>query len=241
MNARMRRRSHRECPMEARLFVNAGTSLVGLVNRKAKKMSKFENSIAPTALSYAPTRTRRKTAPSQPAILPPIRSATFQLRIDIPPSTSSNFSWAGPGKTEGAKFLNLGRDPAQKSLFKATTVSSGEKKPLFKAATVSSREMKLVRRIVSLPEGDKRAFADGRQLYDISGYPLVPVCAELDNRDWDLSAFDTSNCCDHADHQLAMKKKQNVSSTQNPPATHTSSVSNNLTLSPHPLESGWSE
>ena len=57
---------------------------------------------------------------------------------------------------------------------------------------------------------------------DLSGYPLVPVCAELNNRDWDLSSFDTSNCCDHVDHKNG---KQNVTSSQKLASTHASPVS----------------
>lgn len=225
--------------MEARLFINAGTHVVGVVDGTAE-MTKCENGdITAATLRYAPTmRVRRKTAPIEPSTFQTF-SPTFQLRIAIPPSTmcqtttrNSDF-WAGPSSTEEAKFLNLGREATQKSIFPSATTSSSEED----FEPISTREINLVRRIVSLPEGDQRAFADGRQLYDISGYPLIPVCAELDNRDWDLSTFDTSNCCDHADHRLAMEEKRKAALAQKLPAlvaTQTTSVAKKDLPSPQP-------
>ena len=77
----------RECPMEARLFINAGTHVVGVVDGTAE-MTKCENGdITAATLRYAPTtRVRRKTAPIEPSTFQTF-SPTFQLRIAIPPST----------------------------------------------------------------------------------------------------------------------------------------------------------
>ena len=73
--------------MEARLFINAGTHVVGVVDGTAE-MTKCENGdITAATLRYAPTmRVRRKTAPIEPSTFQTF-SPTFQLRIAIPPST----------------------------------------------------------------------------------------------------------------------------------------------------------
>lgn len=196
---------------------NADTPVTSVVDEVAAKSEyeqletrQFASSVTPAALRYTPT-SRRSTSPTlQPNIFQSFKSPNFQLRIDIPPATRSKFTWANPGRAEEAKFLNLGREP---SVHKSS-------------ATISMTEMNLVRRIVALPEGDQRAFADGRQLYDLSSYPLVPVCAELNNRDWDLSTFDTSSCCDHVDHKNG---KQKATLSPKVASAHVNSVSSGST------------
>ena len=90
-----------ECRMETRLFINAGIPVANSVD-ETSVMRKCENGeiarfAGSAALRYTPTTIRagrRKSSPSaQTNIFQSFRTQNFQLRIDIPPSTRSDFSW----------------------------------------------------------------------------------------------------------------------------------------------------
>lgn len=211
--------------MKARLLLSAGSPVADTVARTTGMRTHEEEGVttrlsmislpllprkglvqpAPhVAVGYT-TRTRRKSSPAERNSIPRSLSRPdfLRLRIDIP--TRSKFSGTVPDRSHKTK-----------SLFKQSSLKS--------SPSISNIELTLVRRIVALPEGDQRAFADGRQLYALSRYPLVPVCAELNNRDWDLSTFDTSNCCDHVTHHLAKKDSEDVGLVQRP---HTAKAASN--------------